>query len=89
VLLRLGALVTTVGLVSTLVLVGVGWLGEGGPERLGGWSYLLVMLAPVGFVLLVLGLVARARARRRAAVSQAVAARGTADSPPTPSSAAP
>jgi H+/Cl- antiporter ClcA len=88
-LLWIGATVTVVGLVSTLVLVGTGWLGDGGPEALGGWSYLLVMLAPVGFVLLVLGTLRRARQRRREAVTAVVQARATGDSPPATSSAAP
>ncbi len=65
-LTRVGGVLVVLGLLATLVLVGFGWRTDDlGPESLGAWSMLLAGLAPAGFVLVLVGLLGSARARRR------------------------
>jgi hypothetical protein len=64
-----GAMVA-VGLLATVVIVGEFLLGLPTP---GTWAYGVAMLAPLGFALLLLGLLAVALARRRDALGAPVA----------------
>jgi hypothetical protein len=64
-----GAMVA-VGLLATMVIIGEFLLGLPTP---GTWAYGVAMLAPLGFALLLLGLLGVALARRRDALSAPVA----------------
>ena|GEM_PF-3624866 len=65
VLLVAGGVLVVVGLLATLLIVGEYLLGLPTP---GTWAYGVAMLAPVGFALLLAGLVGVALARRRDAL---------------------
>jgi hypothetical protein len=65
VLLAVGGVLVVVGLAATLVLVGEFLLDLPTP---GTWAYGVAMLAPLGFALLLVGLLGVAVARRRDAV---------------------
>jgi hypothetical protein len=65
VLVVVGGALVVVGLLATLVLVGEFLLDLPTP---GTWAYGIAMLAPVGFALLLVGLLGVALARRRDAL---------------------
>jgi hypothetical protein len=65
VLLLVGGVLVVVGLGATLLVVGEYLLGLPTP---GTWAYGVAMLAPLGFALLLAGLLGVAVARRRDAV---------------------
>jgi hypothetical protein len=67
VLLVVGGVLVAIGLLATVVVVGEFLVGLPTP---GTWAYLVAMLAPVGFALLLVGLLGVAVARRRAALPE-------------------
>lgn len=77
-LLWVGGALVVVGLLATLVIVGEFLLDVPTP---GTWAYGVAMLAPLGFALLLVGLLGVALARRRDALGAALPtdARGGAD----------
>jgi hypothetical protein len=66
-LLLVGGVLVAVGLVATAVIVALYLAGAPTP---GTWAYGVAMLAPLGFGLLLVGLVGVALARRRTATGR-------------------
>lgn len=64
-LVAVGGTMVAVGLVTTTVIIGLYLAGATLP---GTWAYGLAMLAPLGFGLMLVGLLGVALARRRSAV---------------------
>jgi hypothetical protein len=63
--MRVGGALGVVGLVATAVIVGLYLVGETTP---GTWAYVVAMLAPLGFGLILVVLVAVAVRRRRSSM---------------------
>ena len=64
--LRLGGVLVVIGLVAAAIIIALYYLGAPMP---GTWAYFVVLLAPVGFALVLAALVGVAVRRRRDAMT--------------------
>lgn len=82
---RVGGVLVAVGLVTTLVIVGLYLTGSPTP---GTWAYVVAMLAPLGFGLILVTVVVVALRRRRDGLDEAAGPGGPGGPPGPPGPAA-